>query len=356
MTDVTLPLSETLLERKGPGKSRPHPRSSTDRASFHMLQLYWSNLDVRLRSLDEATLTEGQRRAREAVGATLRSWSEARASIPELDWDEAYQAERMINLLFGGAQLRQEIRLRLSELAGPCAPEAERLAREYDALLKPAADGQAADDAALRSFLLRVIEALQWNAKKRHLTRPIRKEATKGILACVIVAFLLMVAPYVVINVDFKPSAGLSKWWSLFALYTALVSGLMGAFFSRLIALQRGGETMSLDEAFLHREFSYALLRAGVGMCGALIVYFILRSGIIDGALFPSFDKLAMDFVRVPETAVQMTFVVPSRDLALLTVWCFLAGFSEILVPSVLSGTERRLAEAATPATRPRAG
>jgi hypothetical protein len=40
-----------------------------------------------------------------------------------------------------------------------------------------------------------------------------------------------------------------------------------------------------------------------------------------------------------------MSFVVPSKDLALLTVWCFLAGFSESLVPSILSSTERQFAE-----------
>jgi len=52
-----------------------------------------------------------------------------------------------------------------------------------------------------------------------------------------------------------------------------------------------------------------------------------------------------MEFVRVPDGTVPMTFVVPSKDLALLTVWCFLAGFSEILVPSILAGTERQLSE-----------
>ncbi len=81
-------------------------------------------------------------------------------------------------------------------------------------------------------------------------------------------------------------------------------------------------------------------------MCGALVVYFVLKSGMVDGALFPKFDKLAMEWVRVPDGPVPMTFVVPSKDLALLTVWCFLAGLSEVLVPSILAGTERQLSEA----------
>jgi hypothetical protein len=45
-----------------------------------------------------------------------------------------------------------------------------------------------------------------------------------------------------------------------------------------------------------------------------------------------------------------MAFVMPSKALALLTFWCFLAGFSETLVSSILKGTEQQLGDAATPA------
>jgi hypothetical protein len=42
-----------------------------------------------------------------------------------------------------------------------------------------------------------------------------------------------------------------------------------------------------------------------------------------------------------------MAFALPSKSLALLTFWCFLAGFSERLVPGILSGTEKQLGDAA---------
>src|SRR5207244_46551 len=111
----------------------------------------------------------------------------------------------------------------------------------------------------------------------------------------------------------------------------------------------RQWSTMTLEDVFLHRELSYSLLRAGVGVCGALVVYFFLRSGIAEGALFPDFTKVAIEWVSAPAGALPMTFVAPSKALALLTFWCFLAGFSEALVPSILSNTERQLTDATAP-------
>jgi hypothetical protein len=266
-----------------------------------------------------------------------------------IGWDEIYKVERMISLLLSGTQLRQEIKMRLDDLASERAWEAPCLRAEYEALVTPAPGNTspAPDDTVLHSVLLRVMEVLHWNAKKKHLARPIRKEATKNILLCGLVSFLLAIAPYVAINFDFVEGHALSKWWSLFALYTALVSGLLGAFFSRLITVQRDWPKMTLDEVFLHREFSYTLLRAGVGMGGAAIVYFFLKSGVIDGAVFPKFDQIAMEWVRVPDNS--MSFVVPSKDLALMTVWCFLAGFSEVIVPNLLTSAERQFADGIAP-------
>ena len=143
-------------------------------------------------------------------------------------------------------------------------------------------------------------------------------EATKKILYCVLIAFLFVVGPYVILN--FWGPGDIGKWWSLFALYIALTSGLMGAFFSRLIAVQRHWGDFTLDEVFQQRELSYTLLRAGVGMCGALIVYFFLRSGFVSGPLFPVFKDVMIDYVNITSPdAVNMTFVMPSQALALLT-------------------------------------
>ena len=73
--------------------------------------------------------------------------------------------------------------------------------RDYEAMLKPPGDGAvpAADDGMLRMFLLRIMETLHWSAKKKHLAGPIQKEGAKIILSGVFVAFLLIVAPYILL-------------------------------------------------------------------------------------------------------------------------------------------------------------
>jgi hypothetical protein len=328
-------------------------KTSMDQASFHMLSLYRANLEIRLRAIDESSLlSDSQKKSYSTIAEMLKPSTNGSAAARNFEWDEIYKAESLIALLFSGAQLRQEIGTRLKDLAKDSPADADALTQDYEALIKPPVAGSTAgpDDSMLRMFLLRVMEAFHWNAKKKYLARPIRKEATNRILGCLLLSFAMLAAPYVLLNWGSSPEV--SKWWSLFVLWTALTAGLLGAFFSRLIGVQRQWVDMSLDEVFLHREWPYTLLRAGVGVCGALIVYFFLRSGIADGVLFPNFDQVRIEYVIVPDgmNAVPMSYVMPSKSLALLTFWCFLAGFSESLVPSILSGTEQQLRDAAAPA------
>lgn len=362
MTDVTLPapssseLGAGLWKRAK--KALPSRRGSGGGASPHMLRLFRTNLEVRLRTVDEASLqSDHQKKIYATVTEMLKP--PVKGAARNNEWDDMYKAESLIAMLLRGAQLREEINGRLTQLSAECPIEAAALRRDYETMIKPSGEANAKpEDCLLRAFLLRVMEAIHWSAKKKYLARPIRKEATKSILKCTLFAFCLLILPYLYLLFDFTvptvtgegtTTQPIHKIWSLFALYTALTAGLLGAFFSRLMKVQGSWDDMALEEVFLHREFSYTLLRAGVGVCGALIVYFFLRLGIADSALFPKFDNVRLEFVNIDvPTAVHMTFVMPSQALALLTFWSFLAGFSERLVPGILSSTERQLGGAAT--------
>ena len=333
-------------------------RSSVDQASFHMLSLYRANLDVRLRTVDEAALqTDCQKKIYATLTEMLKSPA-AEGAADNLEWDEIYKAESLIVLLFSGAMLRQEISGRLQDLAVEEPAEAEARKRDYDVLLKTSAEGTnpGVDDAVLRAFLLRLLETLHWSAKKKYLARPIRIEATNRILVGLLLSFAALVAPYVYLVWDYgrgSDNLPVGSVWTLFALWTALTAGLLGAFCSRLMSIQSQWSKLTLDEVFLHREWPYTLLRAGVGVCGALIVYFFLRSGIAEGALFPKFADVKIQLIQVPNVeAVAMSFAMPSAALALLTFWCFLAGFSEALVPNILGSADRQFIDATTPSRK----
>ena len=123
-----------------------------------MLRLYRTNLEVRLRCVDQTALqSEGQKQIYSTVSELLKSFTQTATTARDLEWDETYKAERLISLLFSGAQLRQEISARLQELAAENLKDGESLRRDYETLLKPPGDNQASqvDDAMLRVFLLR---------------------------------------------------------------------------------------------------------------------------------------------------------------------------------------------------------
>jgi hypothetical protein len=349
MTDavVDFPKSASIAKKWGSIKAALRIKGAPDdNASFHMMNLCKSNLGVRLSSIDETSFAERQKEIHKTVDALLKTGI--------LEWDDIYRAESMIALLYGGEQLREEIKANLQELEKHDKVEADTLTQRYDLLSHPV-DGPKRDDASLHLFLLRVLEAVHINLKKTYLGRPIRLQATNRILQCLLFSFCLLILPYVLVVFDSGDGAdGIitvgSKYWSLFALYTALTAGLLGAFSSRLNGIQSQWANMNLDEVFLQREWSYTFLRAGVGVCGALIVYIFLRSGIAEGALFPKFDEIKIELIHVSDRgALPMAFAMPSKALALLTFWCFLAGFSETLVGGMLKSTEQQLTEAATP-------
>ena len=101
------------------------------------------------------------------------------------------------------------------------------------------------------------------------------------------------------------------------------------------------------------------MLRVIVGIVGAIIIYFFVGTGLIDGDLVPDTTKLSfqpalIDSTTDPKTGVTTLFgrptlaaMVPTQNLALLIIWSFLAGFSERLVPNLLTTTSERIEERA---------
>jgi hypothetical protein len=192
-------------------------RPPKDLAFISLLSLARTNLRVRLRAIDENSLaSEHQKNIYDTVTEMLKA-PDASAIDEGRGWDEIYEAESLIALLYGGEQLRQEIGARLQDLTNLNQTEAATLRPGCQELLKQPADGSTpkTDDTMLNACLLRVMEAVQWNEKKKYLVRDLHVQATRRVLYGLLVSFVVLVLPYVAIHLDFKSGGFASTWWTL---------------------------------------------------------------------------------------------------------------------------------------------
>lgn len=334
-----------------------------------MLMCTVTALGVRCRFLEQLNATNQDavqilREIKEELDALTSAQHAKRSEIEA--WTEVNRLRMMTVLVVPQDNLLQEIQIRLDEAGAEGASATARLRTAFDAAKLHALDHKDNPPklrpecaSGMRSLLLDVLGEVHWTEARKFFGRPLQKSATRRIVWAGVVSFALFLMPYFLIHsrayftdqLDMRIFTGL-------ALYTALSAGLFGAYFSRLLFIQSNVGQLSIGELKAAREFTSIFLRGSVGMCGALVVFFFIRSGIVDGSLFPNFAKLGLNDNNVPLrealpgsplTAIQeLRLILPSKELALLAIWCFLAGFSERLVPSILSSTEQQFNSAAT--------
>ena len=119
------------------------------------------------------------------------------------------------------------------------------------------------------------------------------------------------------------------RYYWLLLLVTGVV-GAMGACFSRAMALRVYAHGLTFTDFLADYTQRMILLRMIWGATGAVFLFLLLCAGLLGGDVFPSFDA------KAPWQA----------EYAKLLVWSFIAGFSERLIPDLLSKTEGRGAQA----------
>jgi len=118
-------------------------------------------------------------------------------------------------------------------------------------------------------------------------------------------------------------------------LIVALASGFFGATFSMLLQTQSRASEGTLEDLSSACAWRTLIVRGSVGLGAAAILYFFFRSGLLAGNLWPDLSQLGFD--RSGGGGL-----VPNQNWCLLVIWCFLGGFSETLVPNILSKTEQK--------------
>jgi hypothetical protein len=109
------------------------------------------------------------------------------------------------------------------------------------------------------------------------------------------------------------------------------IAGAFGASFSMMTSLRTRLAESSFEDLKLNRSILMILARVLVGIGAGFLLFFFVKSGLLAGKAFPALEEeIVAEGVR--------TLSVP--DFAKLFIWCFVAGFSEKLVPNLLATTE----------------
>jgi hypothetical protein len=204
----------------------------------------------------------------------------------------------------------------------------------------------------LRFILIETVRKTQRFLIKKYLSRCFLRVVMRRIVCATLISFTFCIAMYMLMESDYHVVLNNNSayaythiriWGLCVPLLTCLSSGLFGSYFSRLLDFRKRSASFTYDELSSTKDMWAILFSGAVGVCGAALIYFLLRSGItsgvITGPLVPDIGGLHVEGDQL---------FIANKDLALLSVWGFFAGFSERLVPSILATTESRFVTTGT--------
>ena len=279
---------------------------------------------------------------------------------PTKSWSDAYRIEQLLVHLYDDPTMDLELRRRLQEIQDVLGPT---LVTWYEARSK---DSEAAP--SRRALLARLVNDLQWRYMVNEVKRGYSKAVTRSsgwIFVTTLVIFLLWaLLPYPMEWMGGgEPSGTHGRPWYLLML--AGFAGAWGASFSMLIGLKKRLDESNVNDLKLMRSLAMLITRPLIGLGAAFILYFFLVAGLVSGGLFPDLAATggqaggaetsqgsgetggagAASGERAPRGSEPAEGNGTRKDLALLVVLSFLAGFSEKLVPGLLSRTSERISE-----------
>jgi hypothetical protein len=340
----------------------------------YMLNQFKSNL---LASIERLDTSDNQEKSITEIKEKL---------IEDSTWSEVNQVELALVDLYDDTTLLMEWQRRLSETH--LLPE--HLVSFYSQ------KNEITEITVIRPLLLRLITDLQWQRESKRVIRFNESRMRKNIVWLFLFSFLLFFTPTIsrmLFGAEFDNLR-------LYYLFTAATAGILGAGFSQLTSIQARVVNATVEQVKAMSKLGYILARAMVGAGAGLIMFYLLQSGLLGGAFFPTFIQSAdelievrkeAELIKVPESGNQSaessaietpivelnltdssgnsdqlkedssknhgvsqdievdydigTLSRPAQGLSLLIIWCLLAGFSEKLIPGILNNKAKKLTD-----------
>jgi len=177
-----------------------------------------------------------------------------------------------------------------------------------------------------RIFLSRLINDLQWRYTIRETKLEFQRKARKISSTVLFVSIILFMAVLFIrlfgqgnANIAYLDISKLTDFYIMIEVATA---GLFGASLSIATSINKSINSVSFDNLKLTHRLNYILSRVSIGMGAAIIMYYFIRSGILTDSTHT--------------TTIELEYK--------LIILGFVAGFSEKLIPSVLTKTGENIA------------
>ncbi|HYI64057.1 MAG TPA: hypothetical protein VEW71_04155 [Allosphingosinicella sp.] len=296
------------------------------------------------------------------VAADLDTMFEHRREVGDADgWAAFNKAERRVGSWLTQTQLKSEFETLLDIAKGRSLSSLAR----HEANEPKFGDPDKEDEQRVAYKAL--LGALQSNFIDTRFRRRLRSEVAMRLFRYGVVAVLVAIAvPLALvwnnlgaIQAPTGPAPILNHFGNqpLYLLAIVAAFGLLGAYFSRVMAFNANIASLTFDNVMDLYVGRMLRLRMLYGMIGALVFYFVLRGGLVGGTVFPVLENVGIGEQIVwrldSRGAVSatrpgildpagLTILAPTADMAKLLIWSFIAGFSERLVPDTITRTEAR--------------
>ena len=118
-------------------------------------------------------------------------------------------------------------------------------------------------------------------------------------------------------------------------IFITFSAGFLGASFSMIAGLKNQLAKASIEDLKIMHRNCYIFKRLFIGAGAALIIYFLIQSGLLGHVI----NADLLPILPVEEILARESY----QNISVLIVWSFLAGFSEMFVPSLLSKVENKI-------------